>query len=111
MSQDPAPSLLSATNQERALRNAGIGFFLGIAIAYLAREPFVAELHPYALYVVAISGALVAVASALTALYFIRCPKCGLAWLRWSIRHRPLGDWLNWMYRFSECPVCRHHES
>jgi DNA-directed RNA polymerase subunit RPC12/RpoP len=108
MSQEPAPSLLLATGQNRILRNSGIAFFAGVGIMYLARAPFIAEFHPAALYVVATFGALVSVAGSLTALRLVRCPSCGLRWLQWSIRHRPVSEGLEWLYRLSECPACAY---
>jgi DNA-directed RNA polymerase subunit RPC12/RpoP len=108
MSQEPAPSLLLATGQNRILRNSGIAFFAGVGIMYLARAPFIAELHPAALYIVATFGALVSAAGSLAALRLVRCPKCGLRWFQWSLGHRPVQDYLHWMYRFSECPGCAY---
>jgi len=110
MSQEPTPSLLSSTRQDRFLRYAGVGLFAGVAIMYLAPQRFIAESHPYALFVVAAVGAVVAIVSALAALYSVRCPKCGLHWVRWAIGHRPANEWLSWLYSFSECPTCGHHQ-
>jgi hypothetical protein len=111
MSREPTLSLLSSTRQDRLLRYAGIGLFAGIAIMYLAPQRFIAELHPYAVFIVAVLGAVVAIVSALVALYSVRCPKCGLRWVRWAIGHRPASDWLNWLYSFSECPACDHRST
>jgi hypothetical protein len=86
----------------------GVVTATGIGVMYLARQPLVTELHPYALFIVAILGTIIAVGGALGALYSVRCPKCRLAWLRWSMGHRPSGDWLHWLYRFEECPQCKY---
>ena len=108
MSQEGTQSLLVATGQQRRLRSAGIWLFVGLAITYAARLDAVAAIHPFAVLVIAALGASVAMISALFAVYSIRCPKCGLPWLRWSLGHRPAGDWLHWLYRFEECPQCKH---
>lgn len=108
MSQEPTSSLLLSTGQNRRLRYAGIGFFAGIGVVSLAQNDFVAAAHPYGPFVAAACGAVIAIVCAVFALYTIRCPNCGLRWLRWSIGNRPANDWLHWLYRFSVCPKCGH---
>lgn len=108
MTQDGTPPLLIATGQHRRLRFGGYAFFAGFILIYAARTDVIEQLHPFALFVVAAAGTLLATIGALLAIYTIRCPKCGLPWLRWSLGHRPAGDWLHWLYRFEECPQCKH---
>ena len=101
------PNLFVSTGQERLLKWGAIIFFLGIGIIYLGGAGPIVSRFPGATVVIALFGGVVAVVGALIPLYRIRCPKCSLPWLRWAMRHRPANDWLQWLYRFGECPwVC-----
>jgi hypothetical protein len=93
---------LVTTQQSRKLYVAGACFVVGVGVMYLA-SLFVASVLLVVLLVV---GTSIAIAGVLFALRSVRCPRCNLAWVQWSMGHQPAGSWLRWLLAFSECPGC-----
>jgi hypothetical protein len=102
--------LLEATGQRVKLFRAVYIFvasFMAICLSNLAGNslPF-----SWMLFVVGLPCIFMTSAVAYSVIA-IRCPTCGLAWVRWSISHQPYPEWLHWLVGFSVCPKCGHTES
>jgi hypothetical protein len=106
---DSSP-LLKATGQQRKLSRVGYCFFLGFALVTAAQW---LPLHApkYLFMVLVAAGGVAMLAAASYALYAIKCPRCDLAWVRWSIGHQSVGNWLHWLYQFKQCPRCGHNSA
>jgi hypothetical protein len=94
--------LLVTTKQLHKLYAAGACLAAGVGAMYLASF-FVASVL---LVVLLVAGTSIAIAAALYALRSVRCPKCKITWVQWSMGHQPVGSWLHWLLAFSECPGC-----
>jgi len=97
--------LLTATRQNGKLASAGTGFLVGVALL-IALGVFADQVAPRLLFVGLAVGFGLAVATALYAVYAVRCPNCNLAWVRWSLGHQSHSQWLHWLYGFTVCPGC-----
>jgi hypothetical protein len=103
-------SLLRATGQQRKLSRAGYVFFAGFALVtapqwlpmHLSGKLFMALLT---------AGGVAMLSAAGYALYAIKCPRCDLAWVRWSIGHQSVNNWLHWLFEFTQCPKCGHNST
>jgi hypothetical protein len=100
--------LLEASNQTRKLGRAVYLILGATAVWYVADQDWV---DPIYRLVVLSAAALVGVIGTFYALYSVRCPKCNLRWVSWSLRHQSHGQWLHWLYEFTECPQCKHRAS
>jgi len=104
--------LLVATNQQSRLTVCGLMFLGGVllpsAVKGLLPETQVGDVLSVA---VTAAGGLAAVCGALLALYSIKCPNCGLKWVRWSISMQHFTRWLHWLHEFDHCPKCSHSVS
>lgn len=99
----PAP-LLQFTGQRSKFAVAGVGFFGGAALCWLAgyllkREFAMAGVLLLCLALAATLG------GCFIALRGIRCPSCRMPWVQAALG-RPLGNWLGWLLDLRECPKC-----
>ncbi|MDH2916877.1 MAG: hypothetical protein PXX77_08385 [Gallionella sp.] len=106
LERTPLP-LLKATKQDVKLGREGIGLLVGVAIIYSSSAEWVTDIHLAAPVAVAFLGTAIALISSLLAIYTVCCPQCNLKWVRWALGNKPAGDWLHWLYRFTECPECK----
>jgi len=101
--------LLRATDQVRKLRLAGLLGMVGFALLALA-----SWLHTdISLLVFAqlfVSGGLLVSVALLYPAVSVRCPRCNLAWVQWSMRTQPHSRWLHWLLAFEACPRCGFSE-
>lgn len=97
--------LLKATGQDKRISRGGVAFL--VAGILLCSLQYVGELISFfQLLILSASLGIVAFACAAYVTSSIKCPKCRLRWVRWAISHQPHNDWLQWLYRFTDCPEC-----
>ena len=36
----------------------------------------------------------------------VACPRCGTSWVAWSLSRNNAGQWIDWLYSFTQCPKC-----
>lgn len=100
--------LLEATGQRAALARSGYIFFGSLLVFLTARW---SEWLPFeAMLVVATLATFAMLFAVFYAFARVRCPKCGLAWVRWSVANQPHTRWLHWLYEFTSCPKCGYSE-
>jgi len=102
--------LLRATDQMRKLSLAGVLGIMGCALLAVA-----SWLHTdISLLVFAqllVSGGVLLSVAFLYPAVSVRCPRCNLAWVQWSLRTQPHNRWLHWLLAFEACPRCGFAES
>jgi hypothetical protein len=103
--------LLVATNQQLRLKSYGLMFMGGLFAANLSRLLPDSGAGMVLANVVGTVGGLVSLSGVLLALIAIRCPGCGLRWVRWSISNQPFTRWLPWLGEFHQCPKCSYSVS
>ena len=98
-------ALINATRQNTKLLYAGTVLLGGAAL--ILSVGVLSEQIPPSVSVPGLGvGLALTIGAALFAMYAVRCPGCKLAWVRWSFRNRPRGQWLQWLYEFTSCPRC-----
>ena len=105
--QQPAEPLLVTTGQRSKLARAGYTFFAGLAALCVAKWGL-SSLDRAAFLLVAVFACAVMSVAIAYAFIAVRCPKCKLAWVRWSVSHQPYTQWLHWLYQFTACPGCAY---
>jgi hypothetical protein len=97
--------LLRATDQTRKLSLAGVLGIMGCALLVLA-----SWLHTNVSLLVfvqlLVSGGVLLSVAFLYPAVSVRCPRCNLAWVQWSLRNQPHNRWLHWLLAFVSCPRC-----
>lgn len=99
--------LLQATGQHVRLAHAGYIFFGGLGgllIAHWSESWLPFE----ALLVATMLAAFSMIFAVFLAFAKVRCPRCELPWVRWSVANQPHNQWLHWLYEFTVCPKCGH---
>ena len=104
----PTIGLLQASHQSQKLGRAGYFVFGAIIVGYIANHEW---LDPIPRIFIVAAAALIGTVGALYALSSVRCPKCNLRWVWWSVKHQPHTQWLHWLYQFTECPRCKYRAS
>jgi hypothetical protein len=98
-------ALINATRQSTKLLYAG-AVLLGGAALILGVGVLSQQISPSVSVPGLGVGFALTIGAALFALYAVRCPRCKLAWVRWSFRNQSHGQWLQWLYEFTTCPRC-----
>lgn len=110
MDSDNAMQLLKATGQHKKLARGGIISLVGMGLLWSLK--WVPSSVPVEILVGGgVAFSLIAIIGAVCATSSVRCPKCDLAWVRWSVSHQPHNQWLRWLYRFESCPRCGYSVS
>jgi hypothetical protein len=108
MDHQPQPlPLLEATGQRKTLARSGYTFFGSLSVFFAARWSESLLSFEALLFV----ASLAAISMAFAVFYAftrVRCPKCQLAWVRWSVANQSHTRWLHWLYEFTSCPKCGH---
>lgn len=105
MSQGSCHPLLESTMQVSKLRRAGYVFFVAL-IVLMSMQWKSAMLSFGAILAISIIACIFMLSAIVYSFVSIRCPICGLAWVRWSVVNNPAGQWLHWLYEFTSCPSC-----
>ena len=105
--------LLQTTRQAHKVRNAGIAFCSGAALAAVPQLAQWAGANVSDLEIITLGGpGLSLILGAYLYVYYsVRCPQCRLAWVRWALAHQPRSQWLIWLKSFSVCPGCGYPSS
>ena len=100
-----APPLLQAAHQNKKLSTAGAFLLVGLLLM-VGVGAWSERLAPEHFFGMLAAGFVLAVGAALFAVYAVRCPRCRLAWVRWSLGNQSHGQWLHWLYDFTTWPGC-----
>ena len=98
-------SLLRTTDQMRKLKLAGVLGVVGCALLAVANRRRT-ELSLLLFASLLVSGGLLLSVAVLYPAVSVRCPRCDLAWVQWSMRTQPHNRWLHWLLAFVSCPRC-----
>lgn len=75
----------------------GLGFLIPDKLAIIfSTSPIAINLGAVLICFLALGGALLT----------IRCPKCGLRLVLYSLSHMSVGKWLSWLLEVNACPQC-----
>ena len=100
-------SLLTGSGQRARLVMAYWAFCSGVLIIWLTGSllgPTAGWVH----WALLGAGACAFTVGAITAVFFVRCPKCGVRWVPWAIGHESMSKWVQWLLVFESCPRCGH---
>jgi hypothetical protein len=98
-------TLLRATGQQRMLYVAA-ALFLCVAAASWAAKMVWLSSDSDAAFLVFIGCLALALGGAFYAARAIRCPRCGLKWLFWSVSTQRYSQWLHSLLELGVCPQC-----
>jgi hypothetical protein len=106
---DRTESLLARTGQRWMVLWGIYGFGTSVILMFAVGPVFARFLGDF-LPSVFLGCAVAAVLFIALALLFVRCPRCGLQWVAWSMSNRRLGTetprTMPWLLTFTSCPRC-----